>query len=91
MSSIQIPTLQLTVNQMHLSDGLSTSIKCYETIMFGQVTHMLDAAAMQVRSSFKSFAFCNLSGSCSLITKENIRCSIYLGFMIEISATINLY
>ena len=27
-------------------------VMCYETIMFGRVTHMLDAAAMRVRSLF---------------------------------------
>ena len=64
---------------------------CYETIMFGRVTHTLDAAAMGVRSLFTSFTFCNITGSCSLIPKENICCSITCVSLIEILATINLY
>ena len=32
---------------------------CYETIMFGRVTHTLDASARRVRSLFTSFTFCN--------------------------------
>ena len=46
---------------------------CYETIMFGRVTHMLDAAAMQGRSLFTLFTFCNTTVSCSLIPKENTK------------------
>ena len=64
---------------------------CYETIMFGQVTHKLDAPAMRVRSLFASFTFCNISGSCSLIPKENIGCYITCVSLMEILATINLY
>ena len=64
--------------------------------MFGQVTHTLHGAAMRVRSSFTSFTFCNISGSFSLIPKDNICCSITcVPFtcvsLIEVSATINLY
>ena len=49
---------------------------CYKTIMFGRVTHTLDAGAMQVRSLFASFTSCNISGSCSLIPKENVFISL---------------
>ena len=47
---------------------------CYETIMFGRVTHTLDAAVRRARSLFTSFTFHNITISC-LIPKENIRCS----------------
>ena len=59
--------------------------------MFGGVTHRLDAAARQMRSLFTSFTFCNITISCSLIPKENIRCSITCVSLIEKLATINLY
>ena len=35
----------------------------YETIMFGRLTHTLDAAAMQGRSLFTSFTFCNTTAA----------------------------
>ena len=43
---------------------------CYETFMFGWVTHTLDVAARRVRSLFTSFTFCNITISYSLIPKE---------------------
>ena len=40
---------------------------------------------------FMSFTFCNITISCSLIPKENIRCSITCVSLIERLAAINLY
>ena len=60
-------------------------------VMFGRVTHTLHAAAMRLRSLFTSFTFCNITNSCSLRLKENIRCSIPLCFTDIISAMINLH
>ena len=52
----------------------------------------LDAAAMQVRSLFTSFTFCNIIFSCSLILKEKIFVVPFASVsLIEIPATINLY
>ena len=47
--------------------------------------------SMWAGSLFTSFTFCKITGSCSLIRKENIRCSITWVSLIEILAMINLY
>ena len=52
---------------------------------------MKERDLMWAGSLFTSFTFCNITGSCSLIPKENIRCSISCVSLIEILATINLY
>ena len=47
--------------------------KCYETIMFGRLTHTQCRCALLFPSF--TFIFCNITISCSLIPKVNIRCS----------------
>ena len=58
--------------------------------MFGRVTHTLDAAAMWVRSFVYVIHILYIINSCSLIPKENIRCSITCVSLIEMLAMIKM-
>ena len=64
---------------------------CYETIVFGRVTHKLGAAAMQVRSLVYVIHILKHHRKLFFDTKREYTLFYYLCFIDGELATINLY
>ena len=73
-----------------LASRRSNTLKGGMTVTSLVESHTLDIVARREDSLFTSLIFCNVI-SCSLRSKENIRCSMYLCFIDRVVAMIKLY